>query len=282
MEAVEIKSILAQVRARLGIHLSPAKAALVPIGVSGRHVHLSEAHLGKLFGAEHRLVKVRELLQPGEFAAEETVTLIAPQGVLERVRVLGPTRRKTQVELTYTDSKTLSLELPLHGEGVGGLTLCGPKGSVHLESGVMLSKRHLHCTPALATKMGFCDGDDILAFCGDRRQVLFDNVWVRVSQNYADELHLDTDEANSALVATGDKALVFSSPGGQMGTVDMGLGRSTHTAERYEGVLTEEDVVAIAKKGLSRIVVGRRTIITPLAWDIARSLKIRIEGKELV
>jgi len=281
MDEKEKESIGAELSLQLGLDFEFIRSALVPIGVSGRHLHLSEAHLAELFGRDYTLHKLRELGQPGEFAAEETVTLVSYRGVIEKVRILGPTRRKTQVELSYTDSKKLGLELPLQGEGIGGVTLNGPAGAVSLITGVMLAKRHLHCTPALAARLGLSDGEDIFAVCGEKRRILFAQVWVRVSGKFADELHLDTDEANSALVTTGDKALVFGALSGSSSRIFARQKESAKVIEYTEGVLTELEVTKIAGQGYKSIRVGSRTIVTPLAWDAARKLNLRIEGKEL-
>lgn len=214
-------------------------------------------------------------------SAEETVTLVSSHGVIEKVRILGPTRRKTQVELSYTDSRMLGLELPLQGEGMGGVTLNGPAGAVSLITGVMLAKRHLHCTPALAARLGLSDGEDVFAVCGEKRRLLFSQVWVRVSENYADELHLDTDEANSALVTTGDKALVFGAISGNSSQFSARMQESVKVFEYGAGILTELEVAKIASQGYKSIRVSSRTIVTPLAWDATRKLNLRIEGKEL-
>jgi hypothetical protein len=145
----------------------------------------------------------------------------------------------------------------------------------------MLAKRHLHCTPALAARLGLSDGEDIFAVCGEKRRILFAQVWARVSGKFADELHLDTDEANSALVTTGDKALVFGALSGSSSRIFARQMESARVIEYADAVLTELEVTKIAGQGYKSIRVGSRTIVTPLAWDAARKLNLRIEGKEL-
>jgi putative phosphotransacetylase len=282
MAEKEKETRYAELSLQLGLDFGQIRSALVPIGVSGRHLHISEAHLAELFGRGYALHKLRELRQPGEFAAEETVTLVTPQGVIEKVRILGPARSKTQVELSWSDGKMLGLELPLQREETGSVMLNGPAGALSLNAGVMLAKRHLHCTPSLAARLGISDGQDIFAICGEKRRLLFDRILARVSGKYADELHLDTDEANAALVSTGDMALVFGAISGDSDQFPASRQKAGATFEFAGLVLTELEVARIAGQGYRSIRVGSRAIVTPLAWDNARKMKLRIEGKDLL
>lgn len=183
-------------------------APLIPLGISGRHVHLSQEHLEILFGPGYRLKEMRPLSQPGEFAAVETVVVAGPKGALSGVRILGPTRRRTQVEVSRTDAFTLGLCPPVRDsgdlDGTPGATLIGPKGTVVLSQGVILAKRHLHLTPEDAKAFGVSDKQLVSVRCGGDRALTFDAVLCRVSPNYKLEFHLDTDEANAALLKNGD------------------------------------------------------------------------------
>jgi acetate kinase len=149
------------------------------------------------------------LVQPGEFAAEETVTLIGPHGRIPHVRIVGPPRAVNQVELSRTDALTLGINAPVRESGdlagTPGILIEGPRGSVHLDSGVICALRHVHMSPADATVLGYKDQDRIeLAVESDERRMLFRDVIVRVSPNYRLELHLDTDEGNAADLRSGE------------------------------------------------------------------------------
>lgn len=173
----------------------------VPVGISNRHVHLTQEHLEKLFGPGHRLTKVKDLSQPGEFASEETVTLIGPKGSLEGVRVLGPVRDASQVEISATDTFTLGVKPPVREsgdlEGTPGIEIVGPAGKVHLEQGVIIAARHIHMSLRDAAAFGLRDGDHIEVEVPGERGGVFENVLIRVSPHYVLDLHLDTDEGNA-------------------------------------------------------------------------------------
>jgi acetate kinase len=182
----------------------------IPIGVSAHHIHLTQNDLEKLFGTGHELTPRAPLSQPGQFAAEEQVNLIGPKGQIERVRVLGPVRSKTQVEISRTEEFQLGIDAPVRmsGDLAGspGLIIEGPAGQIRLEEGVICAHRHIHMTPEQALRFGLRDGDVVsVRTRGDgAREVVFGDIVVRVNPKYELELHLDTDEANAAQVSTGD------------------------------------------------------------------------------
>ncbi len=181
----------------------------IPIGVSNRHIHLSTEDLYTLFGEGYELTKTKDLAQPGQFACDETVTIIGPKGSFEGVRVLGPVRSQTQVEVSRTDSFKLGIAAPVREsgslKGSPGITVKGPRGTIELKEGCILAKRHIHMTPEDAAEYGCRDGEvvSIQVEVGDRKAV-FSDVVVRVSPKYALECHIDTDEANAAFLSTGD------------------------------------------------------------------------------
>jgi len=175
----------------------------IPVTVSGRHMHIARGVLDRLFGEGFQLTKLRDLGQPGEFASEQTVTIVGrSMKALERVRVLGPVRTYTQVEISGTDAVRLGIDPPVRRSGdlVGseGVTVVGPSGSVQLTEGAIMATRHIHMTERDAKEHGVSDGDLVrIRFAGDRALVL-ENVLVRVGKSSALELHLDTDDANAA------------------------------------------------------------------------------------
>jgi putative phosphotransacetylase len=181
----------------------------IPVGVSGRHMHLTREVLEHLFGKGHELSKMRDLSQPGEFAADETVTIVGPSGhAIERVRVLGPPRGYTQLELARSDGIRLGLDLPIRKTGdvagTPGLTVVGPKGTVVLAEGAIRATRHIHMTVADGERLGLADGQVVRVRAGGPAGLTLDNVVVRVSDRYALDFHLDTDDANAAGLQTGD------------------------------------------------------------------------------
>ncbi|HEY9855592.1 MAG TPA: phosphate propanoyltransferase [Stenomitos sp.] len=189
---------------------------LIPVGVSNRHVHVSQADLEALFGPGYQLKEMRPLSQPGQYAAVEVVTLVGPKGHLEKVRILGPVRRETQVEIAQTDAYKLGVSAPVRDsgdlDGTPGLTIVGPHGEVTIDKGVILACRHIHMTPEDALSFGVKDQDRVNIRVGGDRPITFEGVLIRVSPSYALELHLDTDEANSALLRTGEY-VALSFPG---------------------------------------------------------------------
>lgn len=185
----------------------------VNIGVSNRHIHLSQADLWTLFGEGYELKKMKDLSQPGQYAAEETLDVIGPKGKIERVRILGPVRKETQVELSVSDSVKLGVEPPIRDSGdienTPGITLAGPNGKLELKKGVIIAKRHLHLDPVSAAEMGLKDRDVITAYLKTERPIKLESIGVRVSDQYAVDLHIDMDEANAALAKNGDKAVLI-------------------------------------------------------------------------
>ena len=186
----------------------------IPIGVSNRHVHVSRADLDRLYGKDYALTRKSELGQPGQFAANETVTLQGPKGTFEHVRILGPVRSQSQVEISKTDSFRLGVKAPIalsgHLQGTPGITLIGPRGTVDLPCGVIIAKRHIHMTPAQAAARHLKDGQivDVETF-GERRGILGD-VIIRVSDTAGLEMHIDVDEANACSLSNHDYVMICS------------------------------------------------------------------------
>jgi len=185
----------------------------VPVGISNRHLHLSQEHLEILFGKGHELTPMKPLSQPGQYAAEEVVTLVGPKNKIAKVRVLGPVRPKTQVEISRTDSFVLGVNPPVRDSGAidgsAGIVLEGPAGTVTLEEGVIIAQRHIHLHTEEAAEMGLKDKDIVSVKFDGPRGVVFNNVLVRVSPNFAKDFHLDTDEANAAGLNNGDQGVVI-------------------------------------------------------------------------
>jgi putative phosphotransacetylase len=182
----------------------------IPVGVSARHIHLSQADLEALFGYGAVLHPAKSLSQPGQFAAEEKLDLQGPRGMIPGVRVLGPVRPQTQVELSKTDAMKLGVDAPVresgHIDNTPGLTLIGTKGQVELRKGVIVAMRHVHFSPSDARRLGVADKEEISvrADQGDR-SLIFQHEVARVSPSFRLDFHIDTDEANAAGLHTGDE-----------------------------------------------------------------------------
>jgi acetate kinase len=183
----------------------------IPIAVSARHAHLSRATIDRLFGPGYELHTRSALSQTGQYSAQETVRLIGPAGALTQVRVVGPPREHDQVEISRSDEVTLGIDAPVRLSGdladTPGVMIEGPEGRLALRRGLICAQRHIHMTPEDAGRLGVAQGDAVsVRIDSQGRDTVFDDVSVRVSPAFTLELHLDTDEANAAGVAAGDRA----------------------------------------------------------------------------
>ena len=184
------------------------KSEGIKVGVSARHVHLSQKDLETLFGEGHELTP-KKALMGGQFAAEECVTLVSPSlRTIEGVRVLGPVRKQSQIEISRTDTFKLKVSPPVRpsGElkGSAPMALVGPKGSVFLNEGCIIANRHIHMDPATAEKYGVVDNDLVDVQIDNSKPTTFYNVQVRVHESFTPEMHIDTDDANACAIKTGD------------------------------------------------------------------------------
>ena len=183
----------------------------IELEASGRHVHLTKAQSHALFG--HSLTPKRPLSQPGQFLANERVTVKGPKGEFQNVAVLGPERKEAQVEISLTDGRTLGIQPPvkLSGstEGSPGAVLTGPMGEIKLPQGVIAAKRHIHMTPEKAALLGISDKQTVRLQTYTQRPVIFEDVVVRVSPDFADYVHLDYDEANACGFKRGDRSMIL-------------------------------------------------------------------------
>ena len=181
----------------------PGKPEIV-VSVSARHVHLTDEHVETLFGPGHKLTVMKDLYQEGFFAAEETVMVVGPtrRRMLPTVRILGPTRPRSQVELAFTDGISLGIDLPVRQsgriDGTPGCVLVGPAGVVELKEGVIRAERHAHMSPADAAHYGVKTGDRMCLRVVSSCTTTFEDVLVRAEEKIKLEVHLDTDEGNAA------------------------------------------------------------------------------------
>lgn len=173
----------------------------VPLGISNRHIHLSQSDLDVLFGPGYQMTNIKDLSQPGQYACKETVTIVGPKGAIEKVRVLGPVRKETQVEILAADGFKLGVkgEVRMSGklDGTQGCTVVGPRGSVQLSKGVIVAQRHIHMLPEDAEAFGVSDGQIVDIKIEGVRGGILSNVAIRATSTSKLELHLDTEEANA-------------------------------------------------------------------------------------
>ena len=196
-------------RALLEIDIeSDAKEGGIPIGVSNRHIHLSRDDLETLFGKDYELTPIKELSQPGQYACKEQLTIVGPSmRPIENVRVLGPVRKSSQVEISMTDSYVLKVKPPVREsgniKGSAPIRIVGPKGVVELDEGCIIANRHIHMSPDEARVFGLNDGDYVDIDVNGKRRTRWFDVQVRVDKDFRLEMHVDTDDANSAGIGNG-------------------------------------------------------------------------------
>ncbi|MFA5528667.1 MAG: phosphate propanoyltransferase [Peptostreptococcales bacterium] len=180
----------------------------VPIGLSNKHLHLSQEHIDVLFGKNYELTRTKDLSQPGQFACEEKVDILGPKGTLKGIRVLGPARPETQIEISLADARALGLKVPVRDsgdiEGTPGAKIVGPKGEVELDKGVIVAGRHIHMHTKDGEASGYKDKDIVCVQVDGKRGLIFNNVLIRVGDCYSLEMHLDIEEGNAAMLDNGD------------------------------------------------------------------------------
>jgi putative phosphotransacetylase len=185
----------------------------VGVGISNKHVHLNETDLATLFGAGHKLTVKKELSQPGQFAAEELVDVVGPKGTLKGIRVLGPTRKESQVELAMTDARVIGLSLTVRESGVldgtPGVKLIGPEGEVDLAKGAIIALRHIHLSSSQAKEANVKDKDWVTVKTFGSRPLIFEDVLIRSGAAHLSEMHIDTDEGNAAGLKNEDKVEII-------------------------------------------------------------------------
>ncbi|WPK11571.1 phosphate propanoyltransferase [Lysinibacillus louembei] len=250
----------------------------IPVGVSARHVHLAQTEVEQLFGQNYQLTPKFELSQPGQFAAEETVVIAGPKGSIERVRILGPARSLSQVEVSFTDAIKLGVAPPLRisgdVKGSSPITLIGPKGSVVLKEGLIVAKAHIHMTPADSARLQVKDGQSVQVKLSGIRPIILSDVIIRVSERYRLEMHIDTDEANAGLIKQGAFAEIVQAQSIEQApqpvmqpTIPSPEQKSVYHFTKK--LLSQVQVAAIEEQ---EIVVSKKTIVTALAHDKIREL----------
>ncbi len=181
----------------------------VPVGISARHIHLTSEAVSILFGKGHSLTFFKKLSQPGQYAAAEQVQVIGPAGSISKMRILGPERSACQVEIAYSDGRTLGVIPPVRSSGdingTPGVRLVGPAGEITLDKGVIVAERHVHMSPSDAKWFGVTNGQQVKMVVDGPKAGVMEKVTVRVDNSYCLDFHIDTDDANAFLLSQGEK-----------------------------------------------------------------------------
>ena len=185
----------------------------VPVGVSARHIHLTQEDVEKLFGKGYQLTQKKELMG-GQFASNEQCTIVGLKlRAIENVRILGPVRSKSQIEISATDARTLGINAPIRQsgdiKGSAPIAVVGPKGAIYLDEGCIVAARHIHMSPADAKAAGLKDGDFVSVKAENERGAVMDNVKIRVDETFTLEMHIDTDEANACGIKQNDLVAIL-------------------------------------------------------------------------
>lgn len=213
METANIELITKLVIEALNQNEAKSNGYKVPVGVSARHIHLTQEHVEALFGPGYHLTKKKDLMG-GQFASNETVTIVGLKlRAIENVRVLGPVRKASQVEVSATDAIKLGMKVPVREsgdiKGSAPIAVVGPKGAIYLEEGCIVAARHIHMSPKDAMTAGVKDGDYVSVKADNERGAIFEHVKIRVDESFTLEMHIDTDEANAAQIASGDVVTII-------------------------------------------------------------------------
>ena len=213
MEAQQVEMITRMVLEAIDRKEEKKSGFLVPVGVSARHVHLTQEHVETLFGPGYHLTKKKDLMG-GQFASNEQVTIVGLKlRAIENVRILGPVRKATQVEISATDARTLGISAPIRQSGdtagSAAIALVGPKGALFLKEGCIIAQRHIHMSPKDAQAAGVKNGDVVSVKAENDRGTTFNHVVIRVDDSFTLEMHIDTDEANAAGIRQGDTVSII-------------------------------------------------------------------------
>ncbi|MFQ5708700.1 MAG: phosphate propanoyltransferase [bacterium] len=248
----------------------PGSQKLIPVGVSNRHFHISQQDLEILFGKGYRLQVLRPISQKGQFACQETLDVVGPKGKISRIRIVGPARGQTQLEISRSDAYRLGIDPPVRYSGdlsgTAGVKLIGPQGELELREGVIVPQRHIHMNPRTAREFSVQDRDRVFVApatngaidpgCEPRTTIL-GNVLIRVDESFVLDFHVDLDEANAAGLKTGDHVYI--------------VGKTLDRQPVIRRSLITENDVRLAILRHRKIVVPANAKVTPAALELAKA-----------
>ncbi|MFQ5866001.1 MAG: phosphate propanoyltransferase [bacterium] len=246
---------------------------LIPVGVSSRHFHISQKDLEALFGKGHQLCRLRDISQKGQYACHETLDVTGPKGKITGIRIVGPARGQTQLEISRTDAYRLGIDPPVRYSGdlagTASVKIIGPKGELDLKEGVIIAQRHIHMDPRTAGEFGVRDRDRVFvapAVNGaidpncEPRITIFGNVLIRVDDSFVLDFHIDIDEANASGLKTGDHVYL--------------VGKDLKTQPAIQRHLITENDVRRAILNHRKIIVPKDAKVTPAALELAKAYDI--------
>lgn len=283
MNEEQIRQLVATVAAQL-LSAHP-QTDTVPVEVSARHVHLSQADVEALFGAGHTLTPKRPLSQPGQFLAEERLSIVTAKGEFRNVAVLGPVRKQTQVEISLTDARSLGLNAPVRqsGDTAGAANVCLLAGNSMLQARecAIVAQNHIHMTPDDARAYGVTDGQRVRVSMGTARPLTFDDVVIRVNEQFALTMHIDFDEANACAFQNGETGRILTGSC-EPRPASAPAQSPSRAAEpvccpEFTGLLTAEEARRLARSCGGTLRLGAGAIVTPLARDVLREKKISVQ-----
>jgi propanediol utilization protein len=267
--------------------------SLIEVEASGRHIHLSREAIDYLFGIDYQLTPAKELSQPGQFACKERLAIKGPKGKIENVVILGPERKESQVEVSLTDAVALGINAPVREsgdiEGTPAVTLIQGARELELDKGLIAAKRHIHVHPDDAEKMNLENREIVQVKVLGKRQLVFDDVVVRISQRFRTYMHIDFDEANACGFEKGTLGKVIKKNSGktaeqvQLSTASAQMNNEGYTDQEAtidKKVITEKDLQKVFLKNVKNIQVPASSIITPLANDYIRTHRLQIQRSE--
>lgn len=204
----DIKNLVVEELTKAGVKVEKEEFKYIPVGISARHVHVSKKDLEILFGFGYNLTKFKDISQPGQFASNEKVILVGPKGKIDNVRILGPLRNETQVELSSSDAIKIGINVPVRESGnlenTPGIKIIGPKGELTLQRGCIIADRHIHMTPLDAINYKVSNGQKVRVKVEGIKGGIMDNVFIKVRDDFALDMHIDVDDANAFGIKNGD------------------------------------------------------------------------------
>ncbi|MCL2293484.1 MAG: phosphate propanoyltransferase [Spirochaetes bacterium] len=265
----------------------------IPVAVSARHVHLTKEAVETLFGKGHKLTFKRNITLPGEFLAEERVSIVTAKGELRNVAVLGPERSQVQVEVSQTDARHLGINAPLRlsgdVEGSANVYIISNNASITANSSTIVARNHIHMTPLDAERFKVRDGDKVCVQVNSKRPVLFDDVIIRVSDKFALIFHIDADEGNACMLQDNDTCVIVNkadccigASGGNNAAVGASGAVGSANAKKTlhnssEKFISEHKAKELAKGNVKTVTFKKGVILSPLAKDVFSNARIKVE-----